>query len=634
MAKQLVYGADSRAAMLRGINTLVDTVKVTLGPKGRNVVLDRKFGSPIVTKDGVTVAKEIELEDPFENMGASLVREAASKTADTAGDGTTTASVLVQSLCQESFRMIAAGANAVALKRGIGKAVEAAVAHLRKTSLILPLQGPPVEVSVAAENAAIPSLDEILESEDLTPSESKSFKDQNSKLRVGGELPVVSRLLFAAKAAGINEGKADRIVKRVLSAQQKLEDTFTTLNRNQTIEIATNSANNDKEIGLIIAQAVKRAGREGVVTIEESKSTETTLEVVEGMQFDRGYLSPYFETDPERKECVLEDVRILIHEKKISSMNDLLPLLEQIAKSGKPLLIVAEDVDGEALATLVVNKIRGTLLVCAVKAPAFGDRRKAILQDIAILTGGKAITEDLGIKLENVLISDLGQAKKITIDKDNTTIVEGKGKHSEIEGRVREIRGQVERTTSDYDREKLQERLAKLTGGVAVIRVGASTETEMKEKRSRVEDALHATRAAAEEGIVAGGGVALVRCIHVLEELDLDGDEAIGVNIVKRALEEPMRRIAENAGHEGAVVVSRIRDSKNSNFGFNAESAEFADLIKIGVIDPAKVTRLALQNAASIASTMLTTDGLIAEIREQQAQPQEARQEDRFSQSF
>jgi len=624
MAKQLVYGADSRAAMLRGINTLVDTVKVTLGPKGRNIVLDRKFGSPIVTKDGVTVAKEIELEDPFENMGAALVREAASKTADTAGDGTTTASVLVQSLCQESFRMIAAGANAVALKRGIGKAVEAAVAHLRRTSQVLPLQGPPVEVSIAATRAKIPSLDEILELEDLTSAESESFKGQNSKLKDEGKLPVISRLLFAAKAAGINEGKADRIVNRVLSAQQKLEDAFTTLNRNQTVEIATNSANNDKEIGLVIAQAVKRAGREGVITIEESKSMETTLEVVEGMQFDRGYISPYFETDPERKECVLEDVRILIHEKKISSMKDLIPLLEQIAKLGKPLLIIAEDVDGEALATLVVNKIRGTLRVCAVKAPAFGDRRKAILQDMAILTGGKAITEDLGVKLENMTLSDLGQAEKVTIDKDNTTIVEGKGNRNEIEGRVKELRNQIERTTSDYDRDRLQERLAKITVGVVVIRVGAATETEMKEKRSRVEDALHATRAAAEEGVVAGGGVALVRCIRALEELNLEDDEAIGVSIVKRALEEPMRQIAENAGHEGAVVVSRIRDSKNINFGFNAESTEFTDLIKIGVIDPVKVTRLALQNAASIASTMLTTDSLIAEIREKRSKPQEA----------
>jgi len=525
MAKQIVTGENSRQAILRGVNVLADAVKITLGPKGRNAVIEKKFGAPVITKDGVTVAKEIELRDPLENMGAQMVREVASKTSDVAGDGTTTATVLAQAIFREGVRTVAAGASPMALKRGIEKAVEVAVGEIKKLH---------------------------------------------------------------------------RDVKGEMIAQ-----------------VGTISANNDKQIGDIIAEAMKQVGKDGVITVEESKTMETALEVVEGMQFDRGYLSPYFVTDPERMECVLEDVRILIHEKKISSMKDLLPLLEQIAKMGKPLLIIAEDVEGEALATLVVNKLRGTLQCAAVKAPGFGDRRKAMLEDIATLTGGKAVTEDLGIKLENVKVEDLGRAKKVTIDKDNTTIVEGSGKATEIEGRVKQIRAQVEETTSDYDKEKLQERLAKLVGGVAVIKVGAATETELKEKKARVEDAMHATRAAVEEGIVAGGGVALIRCITALERLKLhDEDEVIGVNIVKRALEEPMRQIAQNAGHEGAVVVGKVRESKDENYGFDAETGEYSDLVKAGVIDPAKVTRLALQNAASIAALMLTTEALVADIKE------------------
>ena len=525
MAKQIVTGENSRRAILRGVNILADAVKITLGPKGRNAVIEKKFGAPTVTKDGVTVAKEIELKDPLENMGAQMVREVASKTSDVAGDGTTTATVLAQAIFREGVKTVAAGASPMALKRGIEKAVEVAVDEVKKL-----------------------------------------HKD------VKGEM---------------------------------------------IAQVGTISANNDKQIGSIIAEAMKKVGKDGVITVEESKTMETTLEVVEGMQFDRGYLSPYFVTDPDRMECVLEDVRILIHEKKISSMKDLLPLLEQIAKIGKPLLIIAEDVEGEALATLVVNKLRGTFQCAAVTAPGFGDRRKAMLEDIAILTGGKAITEDLGIKLENVKVEDLGRAKKITIDKDNTTIVEGAGKPSEIEGRIKQIRAQVEETTSEYDKEKLQERLAKLVGGVGVIKVGAATETELKEKKARVEDAMHATRAAVEEGIVPGGGVALMRCISALEKLKLHDDEAIGVNIVKRALEEPMRQIAQNAGQEGAVVVGRVRESEDDNFGFNADSGEFTDLVKAGVIDPAKVTRLALQNAASIAALMLTTEALVAEIKDE-----------------
>src|ERR1700744_4707560 len=524
MAKQIIYADHSRQAILRGVNQLADAVKVTLGPKGRNVILEKKFGGPTITKDGVTVAKEIELRDPLENMGAQMVREVASKTSDVAGDGTTTATVLAQAIFREGVKTVAAGASPTALKRGIDKAVEVAVEEIKKL-----------------------------------------HKDV----------------------------KGDMIA-----------------------QVGTISANNDKQIGGIIAEAMKKVGKDGVITVEESRTMETTLEVVEGMQFDRGYLSPYFAPAPERMECGLEDVRILIHEKKISSMKDLLPLLEQTAKMGKPLLIIAEDIEGEALATLVVNKLRGTLQCAAVKAPGFGDRRKAMLEDIATLTGGKAVTEDLGIKLENVKIEVLGRAKKVTINKDNSTIIEGAGKSSDIEGRVKQIRAQVENTTSDYDKEKLQERLAKLVGGVAVIKVGAATETELKEKKARVEDAMHATRAAVEEGIVAGGGTALLRCLPAIEKLKLQDDEAIGVNIVKRALEEPMRQIAHNAGEEGAVIVGRIRESKDDNFGFNADSGEYGDLVKAGVIDPAKVTRLALQNAASIAGLMLTTEALIAEVKE------------------
>src|SRR5213595_3593895 len=537
MAKQIVHGEESRQAILRGVNVLADAVKVTLGPKGRNVVIEKKFGSPTITKDGVTVAKEIELKDTLENMGAQMVREVASKTSDVAGDGTTTATVLAQAIYREGVKIVAAGSNPMALKRGIEKAV----------------------------TVVCGSLD----------------KDGNRK-----------------------KGALDDFSKPVSG--------------DMIAQVGTISANNDETIGKIIAEAMKKVGKDGVITVEESKTMETQLEVVEGMQFDRGYLSPYFVTDPERMECVLEDARILIHEKKISSMKDLLPLLENIAKVGKPLLVIAEEVEGEALATLVVNKLRGTLQCCAVKAPGFGDRRKAMLEDIAILTGGKAITEDLGIKLENVKMEDLGSAKKVTIDKDNTTIVEGGGKTSAIEGRVKQIRTQIEETTSDYDKEKLQERLAKLVGGVAVIKVGAATETELKEKKARVEDAMHATRAAVEEGIVPGGGVALVRCIPALDKLKLEGDEAVGVNIVKRALEEPLRQIAQNAGVEGAIVVGRIRESKEEHFGYNAETDEYGDLVKMGVIDPAKVTRLALQNAASVSALMLTTEALVAEIKEEE----------------
>jgi chaperonin GroEL len=524
MAKQIVTGVNSRQAILRGVNTLADAVKITLGPKGRNAVIEKKFGAPIITKDGVTVAKEIELQDPLENMGAQMVKEVASKTSDVAGDGTTTATVLAQAIFREGVKTLAAGANPMALKRGIEKAVEVAVEEIKRL-----------------------------------------HKDV----------------------------KGDMIA-----------------------QVGTISANNDAQIGSIIAEAMKKVGKDGVITVEESKTMETALEVVEGMQFDRGYLSPYFVTAPEHMECVLEDVRILIHEKKISSLRDLLPLLEQTTKINKPLLIISEDIEGEALATLVINKLRGTLQCVAVKAPGFGDRRKEMLEDIAILTGGRAITEDLGIKLENVKIEDLGRAKKVIIDKDNTTIIEGAGKANEIEGRIKQLRMQVEDASSDYDKEKLQERLAKLVGGVAVIKVGAATETELKEKKARVEDAMHATRAAVEEGIVPGGGVALLRCIPALEKLTFQDGEAIGINIVKRALEEPTRQIAQNAGHEGAIVVGRVRESKEENFGFNAETGEFGDMITAGVIDPAKVTRLALQNAASIVSLMLTTEVLIADIKE------------------
>jgi chaperonin GroEL len=528
-AKQIIKGEDSRQQILRGLNQLADAVKITLGPKGRNVVLDKKFGSPLITKDGVTVAKEIELKDPMENMGAQMVREVASKTSDVAGDGTTTATVLAQAIFREGAKNVAAGANPMAMKRGVDKAVESAVAELKRLSK-----------------------------------------------------PVTEKGEMVA-------------------------------------QVATVSANNDKAIGDIIAQAIKKVGKDGVITVEESKTMETQLDIVEGMQFDRGYLSPYFVTDAERMEAVLEDCRILIHEKKIGSMKDLLPLLEQIAKMGKPLLIISEDVEGEALATLVVNKLRGTLHCAAVKAPGFGDRRKAMLEDIAIVTGGQVISEELGFKLEDVKVDQLGRAKKITIDKDNTTIVEGSGTHTAIEGRVKQLRTQIEDTTSDYDREKLQERLAKLVGGVAVIKVGAATETEMKEKKARVEDAMHATKAAVEEGIVTGGGVALLWAAKALEKLKVeDPDEQIGVNLVKRALQEPIRQIAANAGYEGAIVVEKVRESKDAEFGFNADTEKFENLVKAGVIDPTKVTRLALQNAGSIASLMLTTEALICEIPEEE----------------
>ncbi|MGO8759928.1 MAG: chaperonin GroEL [Terracidiphilus sp.] len=541
MAKQILHGEESRQAILRGVNTLADAVKATLGPKGRNVVIEKKFGSPTITKDGVTVAKEIELKDPLENVGAQLVREVASKTSDVAGDGTTTATVLAQSIFREGVKTVAAGANPTALKRGIEKAVTAVI----------------------------------------------GTRDKDGKWAQDGALGKLSK--------PVNEGSV--------------------------AQVGTISANGDEEIGGIIAEAVKVVGENGVITIEESKTMHTGLETVDGMQFDRGYLSPYFVTDAERLEAVLDEPYILIYEKKISAMKDLLPLLEQVARGGKPLLIIAEDVEGEALATLVVNKLRGTLNVAAVKAPGFGDRRKAILGDIAILTGGKAITEDLGIKLEGVKLEDLGKAKRITIDKDNTTIVDGSGKASDIEGRVKEIRSQIEKTTSDYDKEKLQERLAKLVGGVAIIKVGAATETELKEKKARVEDALHATRAAVEEGIVPGGGVALVRCMAAVEKLigTLEGDEKTGAKIVLRSLEEPLRQIVGNAGEEGAVVVAKVLESKEPHYGYNAQTSTFEDLVKAGVIDPTKVTRTALQNAASIAALLLTTEALVVEIPEPKA---------------
>ena len=543
MAKQILHGEESRQAILRGVNTLADAVKATLGPKGRNVVIEKKFGSPTITKDGVTVAKEIDLKDPMENVGAQLVKEVASKTSDVAGDGTTTATVLAQSIFREGVKTVAAGANPMALRRGIEKAVTVII----------------------------------------------GTRDKDGKWTTGGALGELSM--------PVNEGTV--------------------------AQVGAISANGDQEIGDIIAEAVSRVGKDGVITIEESKTMRTDLELVEGMQFDRGYLSPYFVTDAERLEVVLEEPYILIYEKKISAMKDLLPLLEQVARGGKPLLIIAEDVEGEALATLVVNKLRGTLNVAAVKAPGFGDRRKAILGDVAILTGGKAITEDLGIKLEGVKLEDLGKAKRITIDKDNTTIVDGGGKPSDIQGRVKEIRAQIEKTTSDYDKEKLQERLAKLVGGVAIIKVGAATETELKEKKARVEDALHATRAAVEEGIVPGGGVALVRAIPAVDALikTLEGDEKIGAQIVRRSLEEPLRQIVANAGEEGAVVVAKVLESTDLHFGYNAQTSVFEDLVKAGVIDPTKVTRTALQNAASIAGLLLTTEALIVEIPEPKPAP-------------
>ncbi len=522
-AKDIKYSESARASILAGVNALANAVKVTLGPKGRNVIIEKSFGSPVITKDGVTVAKEIELEDKFANMGAQMVKEVASKTSDVAGDGTTTATILAQAIYTEGSKLVAAGVNPMALKRGIDKAVDQVVDKLKSIS--------------------------------------KPTKDQKEIAQVG-----------------------------------------------------TISANNDPTIGNIIAEAMDKVGKEGVITVEESKSMDTYLDVVEGMQFDRGYLSPYFVTDPEKMECVLEDPYILVHEKKISNMKDLLPILEQIAKMGRPLLIIAEDVDGEALATLVVNKLRGTLQACAVKAPGFGDRRKAMLEDIAILTGGTMIAEDLGIKLENVSLNDLGTAKRVVVDKDTTTIVDGGGSKEKIEGRVKQIRAQIEETTSDYDREKLQERLAKLIGGVAVIHVGAATETEMKEKKARVEDALNATRAAVEEGIVPGGGTALIRCLDVLDDIKVDDeDENHGINIIRRALEEPLRQIAYNAGHEGSIVVEKVK-SMSQNEGFNAAKGTFEDLMESGIIDPTKVTRSALQNAASVSSLLLTTEAIVAEI--------------------
>ncbi|HUT04349.1 MAG TPA: chaperonin GroEL [bacterium] len=527
MAKQLKFAEEARNAMQRGVAQLAKAVKITLGPRGRNVVLDKKFGSPTVTKDGVTVAKEIELEDPFENMGAQMVHEVASKTSDVAGDGTTTATVLAEVLFREGIRNVVAGANPMGLKRGIDSAVEAVVGELKKMSI---------------------------------PTET----------------------------------------------------------REQITQVATISANNDRKIGELIADAMEKVGKDGVITVEEAKAMETTLDLVEGMQFDRGYLSPYFVTDAERMECVLEDPYILIHEKKINNMKDLLPILEQIARMGKPLLVVAEDIEGEALATLVVNKLRGTLSVAAVKAPGFGERRKAMLGDIAVLTGGKAITEDLGLKLEKITLADLGTAKKIVIDKDNTTIVKGAGKSEDIQGRVKQIKNQIETSTSDYDKEKLQERLAKLVGGVAVLKIGAATESEMKERKARVEDALNATRAAVEEGIVPGGGVAYLRTIPVLDKLKVDGDEKIGVEIVKKVLVEPLKHIAENSGQEGSIVVEHVKKEKG-NVGFDAEKLEYVDMMKAGIIDPTKVSRVALQNAASVAGLMITTEAMVTDILEKES---------------
>jgi chaperonin GroEL len=526
MPKQVIFSDEGRAALLRGVNIMAAAVKATMGPKGRNVVIDKKFGSPTITKDGVTVAKEIELKDNYEDMGAQMVKEVASKTSDIAGDGTTTATVLAHAIVREGLKNVTAGANPMGLKRGIDKAVELVVEELKRMS--------------------------------------KSTKDKK-----------------------------------------------------EIAQVATIASNNDKTIGNLIAEAMEKVGKDGVITVEESKSAETVLDVVEGMQFDRGYLSPYFVTDPERMECVLEDALVLIHEKKISVMKDMLPLLEQVARAGKPFLIIAEDVEGEALATLVVNKLRGTLHCAAVKAPGFGDRRKAMLEDIATLTGGKAITEDLGIKLENIKLEDLGKAKKVVVDKDNTTLVEGAGKTAAIEGRIKQIRAQIEETTSDYDREKLQERLAKLAGGVAVIKVGAATETAMKEKKARVEDALNATRAAVEEGIVPGGGVALLRASTKIESLKLEGDEKVGAMIVRRALEEPIRQIVENAGLEGSVIVEKVKAEKVVTRGFDAESLEYVDMIEAGIIDPTKVERVALQNAASVASLLLTTEALVADLPEE-----------------
>jgi chaperonin GroEL len=531
MAKELHFDVDARARLKRGVDQLADAVKVTLGPKGRNVVIDKKFGSPTVTKDGVTVAKEIELADPIENMGAQMVKEVATKTSDVAGDGTTTATVLAQAIFREGLKSVTAGVNPMAIKRGIEKAVELVVEELKKLSV---------------------------------------------------------------KTSG----------------------------KKEIAQVGTISANNDREIGDLIADAMEKVGNDGVITVEEAKGLETTLETVDGMQFDRGYLSPYFVTDPEKMEAILEDGYVLIHDKKVSAMKDLLPVLEKVAQTGKPMLLIAEDVEGEALATLVVNKLRGTLKVCAVKAPGFGDRRKAMLQDVAVLTGGKVISEEVGFKLENTVLADLGRAKRIVVDKDNTTLVDGNGKEKDIQGRIQELKAAIDKTTSDYDREKLQERLAKLAGGVAIINVGAATETEMKEKKARVEDALHATRAAVEEGIVAGGGVALIRAQDQLKKVKVaEEDEQIGVDIVRRALEEPMRIIAQNAGAEGSIVVEKVRTAKEKNFGYNAQNDKYEDLVAAGVIDPTKVTRTALQNAASVAGLLLTTECVVVEKKEDEKSP-------------
>jgi chaperonin GroEL len=530
-AKELHFNVDARAALKRGVDQLADAVKITLGPKGRNVVLDKKFGAPTITKDGVTVAKEIELADPVENMGAQMVKEVATKTSDLAGDGTTTATVLAQAIFREGLKNVTAGVNPMALKRGIDKAVATVVEELKKISV-------------------------------------------------------------------------------------------PTAGKKEIAQVGSISANNDKEIGDLIAESMEKVGKDGVITVEEAKGLETTLETVDGMQFDRGYLSPYFVTDPEKMEAVLEDAYILIHDKKISSMKDLLPILEKVAQMGKPMLIIAEDVEGEALATLVVNKLRGTLRICAVKAPGFGDRRKAMLQDVAVLTGGQVISEEVGFKLENAVVSDLGRAKRIVVDKDNTTLIDGAGEEDKIQGRVKEIKTAIDKSTSDYDKEKLQERLAKLAGGVAVINVGAATESEMKEKKARVEDALHATRAAVEEGIVPGGGVAFIRAQKALKGLKLDeSDEQIGVEIVRRAIEEPMRMIVQNAGGEGSIIVEKVRASKESNFGYNALTDAYEDLFQAGVIDPTKVTRTALQNAASIAGLLLTTEAIVVEKKEERSAP-------------
>jgi chaperonin GroEL len=615
MPKQILLESEARAALLRGINILAEAVTATLGPKGRNVVIDKKFGSPTVTKDGVTVAKEIELKDPYEDMGAQMLKEVASKTSDVAGDGTTTATVLAQALFREGLKNVTAGADPMALKRGIDHAVEEVVTRLKQES-----------ISVWSDT---PSLRARLEDSERT-HRPESIGDIATRLRVGG-LPEELKAHVVdsahplpgsfwqqgvdAKVSAKDMGRiADAISREASERLGKAKKEH--IRASRLALVAGIAANRDATIGVLIAEAMERVGPDGVITVEESKSAETVMDVVEGMQFDRGYLSPYFVTDAERMDCVLNDALVLIYEKKISVMKDMLPVLEQVARSGKPLLVIAEEVEGEALATLVVNKLRGTLQTCAVKAPGFGDRRKAMLEDIAILTDGKAITEDLGIKLENIKLEDLGRAKKVVVDKDKTTIVEGAGEPSTVDGRIKQIRAQIEETTSDYDQEKLQERLAKLAGGVAVIKVGAATETAMKEKKARVENALNATRAAVEEGIVPGGGVSLLRAAKAIEGLKLKGDEKVGAQVVRRALEEPIRRIAENAGVEGSVIVQKVKAETVATRGFDAESMGYVDMLQAGIIDPTKVERIALQNAASLAGLLLTTEALITEIPE------------------